>query len=81
MSLNTLIKEATETEGLRYAIVADKIRRELGWQPRYDFPEGLADTLRWYREHRSWWEKIRSGTYRDYYERMYGAGGRYRGGA
>jgi dTDP-glucose 4,6-dehydratase len=63
----------------RYAIVADKIRRELGWQPRYAFPEGLAATVRWYLDHRDWWEKIRSGAYRDYYASQYGEGGRYHG--
>jgi dTDP-glucose 4,6-dehydratase len=63
----------------RYAIVADKIRGELGWEPRFDFPEGLAATLRWYLDHRPWWEKIRSGAYRDDYDRLYGEGGRYHG--
>lgn len=56
----------------RYAIDAGKIRRELGWRPRYTFAEGLKDTVRWYVEHRSWWEKVKSGEYRDYYRRMYG---------
>ena len=61
----------------RYAIDAAKIRREMGWQPRVDFAGGLETTIAWYREHRDWWEKIRSGAYRDYYDRMYGAGGRH----
>ncbi|MFO7652896.1 MAG: dTDP-glucose 4,6-dehydratase [Candidatus Krumholzibacteriia bacterium] len=61
----------------RYAIDASRIRSELGWRPRIDFPTGLERTITWYREHRDWWEKIRSGAYRDDYERMYGAGGRY----
>ena len=58
---------------LRYAIDAHKIRRELGWRPQVDFEEGIAATVRWYLEHRTWWEEIKSGVYRDYYERMYGA--------
>ena len=62
----------------RYAIVADKLRSELGWQPRFAFPEGLEATVRWYLENRTWWEKIRSGAYLDYYEQMYGQDGRYR---
>jgi dTDP-glucose 4,6-dehydratase len=58
---------------LRYAIDARKIQRELGWRPQVDFQEGIAATVRWYLEHRTWWEEIKSGVYRDYYERMYGA--------
>ncbi len=61
----------------RYAIDATKIRRELGWAPRRTPAEGIAQTVRWYLENRPWWEKIRSGAYRDYYERMYGRGGRH----
>ncbi|MFT0762873.1 dTDP-glucose 4,6-dehydratase [Actinomyces sp. F1_1611] len=41
---------------LRYAIDATKLREELGWQPRFtSFREGLADTIRWYEDHESWW--------------------------
>ncbi len=42
---------------LRYAIDATRLRTELGWEPTYrDFEAGLAATVDWYREHRSWWE-------------------------
>jgi dTDP-glucose 4,6-dehydratase len=61
----------------RYAIDAGKIRRELGWKPAHRFADGLRETVRWYLENRSWWEKIRSGSYRDYYAQHYGPGGRY----
>jgi len=54
----------------RYALDATRLRR-LGWAPRRRFEEGLADTVAWYREQRAWWEAIKSGAYRDYYERMY----------
>jgi len=56
----------------RYAMSTDRLRRELGWAPAVPFEEGLGRTIAWYREHRSWWEKIKSGEYRQYYERMYG---------
>jgi dTDP-glucose 4,6-dehydratase len=75
-SLITFVKDRPGHDR-RYAIVADKIRTELGWQPRYAFPEGLAATVQWYLDNRAWWEQIRSGAYRDYYAAMYGEGGRY----
>ncbi|MGB9690540.1 MAG: dTDP-glucose 4,6-dehydratase [Candidatus Sumerlaeaceae bacterium] len=56
----------------RYAIDSTKIRTELGWQPLISFEEGLASTVRWYLENRPWWERIISGEFRNYYERMYG---------
>jgi dTDP-glucose 4,6-dehydratase len=56
----------------RYAIDWAKARRELGWEPRHRFDDALADTVRWYREHRSWWEHVISGEYLAYYERQYG---------
>jgi dTDP-glucose 4,6-dehydratase len=56
----------------RYAIDASRLRDELGWEPRRRFEEALPDTVRWYLSHRDWWERVRSGAYRDYYERQYG---------
>ena len=45
---------------LRYAIDAGKIRRELGWTPRYTtFREGLAATVAWYRDNADWWQPIK----------------------
>ena len=61
----------------RYAIDAARAESELGWTPERRFEEGLADTVAWYVENRAWWERVRSGEYRTYYERMYGVGGRH----
>ncbi len=55
----------------RYAMDATKLRRELGWEPGWDLAAGLRATVRWYRENRPWWERVKSGEYRAYYERMY----------
>jgi dTDP-glucose 4,6-dehydratase len=48
-----------------------KISRELGWAPQVDFYKGLAETNDWYLANKPWWERIISGDYRNYYERMY----------
>jgi dTDP-glucose 4,6-dehydratase len=40
----------------RYSIHDDKARTELGYRPRREFGSGLAETVAWYRDHRSWWE-------------------------
>ena len=61
----------------RYAIDATLIRDELGWAPRHRFRDGIRDTVDWYLANRAWWEKVRSGAYREYYDRLYGAGGRH----
>ncbi|MEU4216529.1 dTDP-glucose 4,6-dehydratase [Actinoplanes sp. NPDC026623] len=42
----------------RYALDDDRIRRELGYRPRVDFAAGLAETVRWYRDHRDWWRPL-----------------------
>ena len=47
----------------RYAIDATKIRRELGWAPRYSFDAGLRETIQWYIDHRDWWEQVQAGRY------------------
>jgi dTDP-glucose 4,6-dehydratase len=57
----------------RYAMNAAKIRAQLGWKPRHQFEQGLADTVAWYRDNPHWWQRVRSGAYRDYYEQQYGA--------
>jgi len=47
----------------RYAIDASKIRAELGWRPQRDLARGMAETVRWYLEHREWCEEVQAGRY------------------
>ena len=56
----------------RYAIDWSKINTELGWSPQYSFEDYLEKTVDWYKTHREWWEKIKSGEYKEYYEKQYG---------
>jgi len=54
----------------RYSIDSSKLHG-LGWRPEVSFADGLAGTVDWYREMRGWWEPIKSGEYRAYYEQQY----------
>jgi dTDP-glucose 4,6-dehydratase len=56
----------------RYSLSSEKLRSELGWEPQVRFDEGLERTVEWYRANQWWWAPIRSGEYREYYERHYG---------
>lgn len=47
----------------RYAIDANKIKRELGWQPEHSFESGIRKTVQWYLDNRTWWENILNGKY------------------
>ncbi len=69
----SLITHVTDRKGhdRRYAIDPTFIHDQLGWLPQTKFEDGIARTVRWYLDNRPWWEKIVSGEYRDYYERMY----------
>jgi dTDP-glucose 4,6-dehydratase len=55
----------------RYALDTAKARRGLGWTPRVTFDDGIRRTALWYRDHRPWWERIKTGAYRDYYRVQY----------
>jgi dTDP-glucose 4,6-dehydratase len=55
----------------RYSLSSQKLHA-LGWQPQIRFEHGLEQTVAWYRDNSWWWEPIRSGEYRAYYERQYG---------
>jgi dTDP-glucose 4,6-dehydratase len=68
-----LIEFVTDRPGhdRRYSLSSEKLGA-LGWRPRVRFHEGIERTVEWYRENAGWWEPIRSGAYRDYYEQHYG---------
>ncbi len=55
----------------RYAIDSTKITEELGWKPKYTFETGIVETIHWYLDNQDWMEKVKSGEYQEYYEKMY----------
>ena len=69
----SLIEHVTDRPGhdRRYSLASDKVQG-LGWSAAIAFDEGLERTVAWYRDNEWWWEAIRSGEYREYYERQYG---------
>ena len=62
----SLIQRVTDRPGhdRRYAMNIGKISRELGWRPRHTLDVGLQETVAWYQEHRTWWERVLSEAYR-----------------
>ncbi len=68
-----LIKYVKDRPGhdRRYAIDSTKLRQELGFKPHIDFAQGMEETVKWYKENRDWWERIKSGAYLEYYKTMY----------
>jgi len=54
----------------RYSVDTSKVQA-LGWAPEHTLADGLPETVAWYRDNRGWWEPIKSGEYRAYYERQY----------
>ena len=55
----------------RYAIDSSKIKNELGWEPLFSFEEAISKTIEWYINNKTWWSRIISGDYQDYYETQY----------
>jgi dTDP-glucose 4,6-dehydratase len=55
----------------RYGLSPEKIKNELGWKPKYNLEQGLQLTVDWYRQNRSWWEKVRDQEYFKYYQANY----------
>lgn len=67
------IEHVTDRPGhdRRYAIDATKIKKELGWQPKYQFEEALKLTIDWYKNNQSWWKSLKNKDYQQYYQRQY----------
>jgi len=70
----SLIEYVTDRPGhdRRYSLSSEKLKTELGWEAQVHFAEGLERTVQWYRDNEDWWGPIRSGEYREYYEKQYG---------
>lgn len=56
----------------RYALDWSKIKTELGWEPLYSFDEALQKTVDWYKENKTWWQRVKNGEYKEYYKKQYG---------
>lgn len=69
----SLIEHVTDRKGhdRRYAIDPTKIHNELGWLPATKFDDGIKATIKWYLDNEDWWQRIISGEYQSYYEKMY----------
>jgi dTDP-glucose 4,6-dehydratase len=68
----SLIKYVVDRPGhdRRYSLSTEKLQK-LGWQAQHSLEEGLRETVEWYREHREWWEPLKSGEFKEYYRRQY----------
>lgn len=56
----------------RYAMDWSKIKEELDWHPKHDFDTYLKETIDWYKENKTWWKRVKSGKYQQYYKKQYG---------
>jgi len=70
----TLIRHVEDRPGhdRRYALESGKLTAKTGWKPAIGFAAGIAQTIDWYTARRDWWEPIKAGEFRAYYEKMYG---------
>ena len=69
-SLITYVKDRPGHDK-RYAIDANKLKNELGWEPSLQFEQGLAKTIAWYLDNEKWMDNITSGDYQNYYKEQY----------
>jgi dTDP-glucose 4,6-dehydratase len=77
----SLIRHVADRPGhdRRYAMDSSRVQADLGWTPRHTFEDAIRLTVDWYVGHHSWWERIRTGQYREYYEKIYGQRKEHRG--
>jgi len=70
---SSLIRHVADRPGhdRRYSLNIEKIRA-LGWRPRHTSEEAIRKTARWYRDNEWWWRKIKSGEFKEYYQKQYG---------
>lgn len=57
---------------VRYALDWSKAKKELGYAPQFSFDEYLEKTVSWYQENKDWWQRVKSGEYKEYYQKQYG---------
>lgn len=55
----------------RYSIDSTKLQKELGWEPKITFEEGIKMTIKWYQENEWWWKPLKNGEYQEYYKKQY----------
>tara|TARA_B110000003_G_scaffold202161_1_gene200810 strand:+ start:65 stop:1021 length:957 start_codon:yes stop_codon:yes gene_type:complete len=70
LKLITYVKDRAGHD-LRYAIDSTKLKNELGWEPSLQFEEGIEKTVRWYLDNKKWMDRVTSGDYQEYYNKMY----------
>jgi len=68
-----MIDYVTDRPGhdFRYALNSNKIKRQLKFRPKYNFKRGIKKTVNWYKKNKKWWEKIKSGKFKEYYQKQY----------
>ncbi|MCL4148075.1 UNVERIFIED_CONTAM: hypothetical protein GTU68_017593 [Idotea baltica] len=69
----SLIKKVKDrlAHDFRYAVSIEKLKKETSWKPEVKFDDGLTETIKWYKDNKDWWGKIKSGDYQKYYENHY----------